>query len=1123
MQFGGRPRGKSNSKNAIASGRITAAIEQLEQRLVFSVLPTGFSEAVMASGLTSPTAMEFSPDGKLFVAEQGGTMEVWQNGKQVQANFFANTPITTSTVVERGLLGIAFDPKFSTNRFVYVYYTTTATDHHNRVSRFSANATGDLALAGSEDVIMELDAHGAGNHNGGAMHFGPDGMLYIATGDNATGINAQTVTNRHGKILRIDLSGDDFPSDTGQDYKIPTGQPTSFRVRQSDGTFVTATTTGVNRSIWALGLRNPFTFAFQNGTGRLFINDVGQNTWEEIDEGAAGKNYGWSTTEGDFTQTTFPDFTRPFYTYDHDGVEPNGYAITGGTFYNPTTLQFPTTYAGDYFFADFGSNKIWNIDLTSKTVTEFASDASAPVDLKVDAAGNLYYLARTTGQVMRVSFGAQPPSITTQPASQSITVGTPVTFTVAASGASPFTYQWQRAETGSTAFANITGATAASFTINAVGTSDNADQFRVIVRDTAGRTTTSNAAILTVTANHAPVAGITITSGLRNTKWDAGTKINFSGTATDQEQGNLPASAYTWKVDYLTTINGGDADGDGLPGVTRPFVPAFSGVTTSSFTPATTGPYTLTDVAYVVTLTVTDSGGLKSTKQLVVNPNTVTLTVATNPAGRQITVDGQPFNGPYSFGSVVGFQRPIGAPTGQTSGSTTYNFASWSDGGAATHTINTPTTNTTYTATFNAVTSNAFNAKVNFQNPASAGYPGYAADTGLVYGGRGNGFTYGWNADNSANTRNRNFAGSPDERYDTLIHMNLRGTFVWEIAVPNGTYAVHVAAGDPSFADTINNLNIEGTILNDPDGKDNFDEYNTVVNVTDGRLTVSPATGASAKLLYIDIASTSGSTDTTPPTVTSKTPAASATVTSSSTNVDVTFSEAVKGVDVTDLVLTGTGAAGAVKSAPINVGGNTWRFGLSGLTNGAVNVSLAPDANDIEDLAGNDLAKLTWAFNVAISQTTGFTAKVNFQNLGSQGYPGYLVDIGYAYADRGNGFTYGWSVDNTADARNRNNASSPDERYDTFIGMQNVNPNVVWEIAVPNGTYNVHIGAGEPNYIDSINNFSVEGVAFNDPDGNDHWDDITGVVTVTDGKLSVTHGVGAVNAKIDFIDITASP
>ena len=207
-----------------------------------------------------------------------------------------------SSVGERGLLGVAFDPNFSTNHFVYVYYTAPAPSIHTRVSRFTAN--GDVVVYGSEAILLDLDnLSGATNHNGGAIHFGPDGELYIAVGENANSANSQTLSNLLGKILRINPDGN-----------IPVDTPFYNQA------------TGKNRAIWALGLRNPFTFTFQNGIGRMFINDVGENTWEEINDGLIGSNYGWPTTEG---ETTDPRFVSPLFVYGHGSGPTVGCAITG--------------------------------------------------------------------------------------------------------------------------------------------------------------------------------------------------------------------------------------------------------------------------------------------------------------------------------------------------------------------------------------------------------------------------------------------------------------------------------------------------------------------------------------------------------------------------------------------------------------------------------------------------------------------------------------------------------------------------------------------------------------------------------------------------------------------------
>lgn len=446
--------------------------EPLEDRAVPAVLPTGFTESAVASGLTNPTAMEFSPEGRLFVAEQAGTLEVHQDGTRLQPDFFRDTPLSVNASGERGLLGLAFDPDYAANHFVYAYYTATSPTIHNRLSRFTANAAGDLALAGSERVLLDLEPLNAPNHNGGAIHFGPDDKLYIGVGENANGANAQSLDNLLGKILRLNADG-----------TIPTDNPFYDRA------------TGANRAIWALGLRNPFTFTFQPGTGRMFINDVGERTWEEINVGARGANYGWPATEG---ATSNPSFVTPLYAYDSS----QGRAIAGGAFYNPATVQFPSSYEGDYFFADFLSGWIRRIDPETKTVESFATEAGNPVDLRVGDDGSLYYLARRTGRVFRVQYTASPgpgqgqgqgqgPSIVQQPESRTVPAGSLVTFSVLVSGSEPLSYRWQRDGV------NIAGATGMSYTISA-SNADNGAQFRAMVSN-AFESVSSAAASLSVT------------------------------------------------------------------------------------------------------------------------------------------------------------------------------------------------------------------------------------------------------------------------------------------------------------------------------------------------------------------------------------------------------------------------------------------------------------------------------------------------------------------------------------------------------------------------------------------------------------------------------------------------
>ena len=334
--------------------------------------PVGFIERPVAGGLSAPTAMEFAPDGRLFVLLQAGTVRIIQDDVLQTTPFMS---ITVNSLGERGLLGIAFDPNFASNQYFYLYYTTTADPYRNRVSRFTAN--GNSVLPGSEVVIIDLDPHSATNHNGGAIHFGADGRLYIATGDNANSSNSQSLWNLHGKILRVNPDPNNL---------IPEDNPFYYN---SD-------VVGLNKTIWAYGLRNPFTFAVQPGTGRLFINDVGQGDHEEVNEGVAGANYGWPICDGPFCGSPLPNHRAPVYAYTtYDST----CAIVGGAFYNPVAVQFPMTYVGQYFLLDFCGNWIRRINSAggSGTATTFVTGLSLPVDLKVSANGALYALSRGGG------------------------------------------------------------------------------------------------------------------------------------------------------------------------------------------------------------------------------------------------------------------------------------------------------------------------------------------------------------------------------------------------------------------------------------------------------------------------------------------------------------------------------------------------------------------------------------------------------------------------------------------------------------------------------------------------------------------------------------------------------
>lgn len=344
-------------------------------------LPEGFTQSRFVSGLEDPTMMSFAPDGRLFVSEQAGALRVVKNGRLLPKPF-----VDLSDKIEvsgaRGLLGIAFDPDFENNGFVYVYYTRKATNKkppRNRIVRFTAD--GNVAARGSKRTIFELDDLSKHhNHNGGSMNFGEDGKLYVSVGDNNRSANAQTLRNLKGKMLRI-----------GKNGEIPPNNP------------FYETAKGKNRAIWALGFRNPYSFAIQPGTGRMFINDVGEHRWEEIDEGKEGANYGWPRYEG--PEESDPSYEGPIFAYEHEGpAGTTGCAITGGAFYNPETVKFPAEYTGHYYFADYCNGWIRRLDPESGTASDFkASSDQAPVDLKVGDDGDLYFLSRN-GSVQRIRY-----------------------------------------------------------------------------------------------------------------------------------------------------------------------------------------------------------------------------------------------------------------------------------------------------------------------------------------------------------------------------------------------------------------------------------------------------------------------------------------------------------------------------------------------------------------------------------------------------------------------------------------------------------------------------------------------------------------------------------------------
>lgn len=415
---------------------------------------------------------------------------------------------------------------------------------------------------------------------------------------------------------------------------------------------------------------------------------------------------------------------------------------------------------------------------------------------------------------------------------------------------------------------------------------------------------------------------------------------------------------------------------------------------------------------------------------------------------------------------------------------------------------------------------------VNFQPGGVATPAGYVADTGAVFGNRGNGFSYGWNAINTANTRDRNLSNSPDQRYDTLNHMQKSGNFSWELAVENGDYQVRVVMGDPGYTDSVYKVDVEGllTVNGTPSNSQRWKEGTSIVTVTDGRLTITNASGAvNNRICFVEIDSWHGL----PEVGIAATDASAA-----EPNNHGLFTVTRTGSTTADLVvnyLVG-GTAGSASDYSALSGSVTIPAGSASAT---VSVNVLDDslveqpetvvltlqpAVDYE-VSGSGSATVTIGDNDGAAPS--FSTRINFQPSSSTTVPDYYrADTGAAYGLRSNGLTYGWNTLNTANTRDRNSASSPDERYDTLNHMQN-GGTFSWEIAVANGTYTVRVVAGDPSYYDGIYKINVEGVLTvnGTASSSTRWFEGTSTVSVADGRLTISNASGADKNKIAFVEI----
>jgi hypothetical protein len=361
---------------ATASGTVT-----------YAASPLVLAVQLVTEGLESPVYLAApANDARLFIVEQRGRIRVYKNGALLATPFLDITSIVEYDTGEQGLLSVAFDPAYATNGRFFVYYNDKS--GNIAVARYTATPTADVADANSRQSVISIAHPGQSNHNGGLAMFGPDGMLYLGTGDGGGGgdpsNNAQNINSLLGKLLRLNV--------TTLPYTNPPDNPFAGATNGAD-------------EIWAIGLRNPWRYAFDPPAGTLYIADVGQGQYEEVSAVAAataGVNYGWRIMEGahcyNAATCNMSGLTQPVLEYDHS----QGCSITGGFVYRGTAIPELT---GHYLYSDYCTGFLRSFRLSSGQAVDQRTWAIGGVgnvlSFGVDAAGELYMLT-AIGRVHRI-------------------------------------------------------------------------------------------------------------------------------------------------------------------------------------------------------------------------------------------------------------------------------------------------------------------------------------------------------------------------------------------------------------------------------------------------------------------------------------------------------------------------------------------------------------------------------------------------------------------------------------------------------------------------------------------------------------------------------------------------
>jgi glucose/arabinose dehydrogenase/regulation of enolase protein 1 (concanavalin A-like superfamily) len=675
------------SMNTVKAKPAHAVSAVTAHNAIYPDLLPGFAKKQLASGLKNPVVFAFAPTGDIFVGEQAGTILVYHNGTILPTPLGT---INTDGTNEKGLLGLAVDPNYTTNGYIYVSYTTI--DEHAQLSRFTVQ-NGTINPA-SEVVFMKGNQLQNQHHSANDLHIGPDGKLWWTVGDNVPIIsNGETLNNIYGKILRFRLNG-----------SIP-----------SDNPFLHVP--GAIPAIYAYGLRNPFRFTFLPN-GKAMVEDTGSSYWEELNTIQPGGNYGWDYYEGNCGSC---GYINPAYAYGHLPIDGAASAIAA---YSGSA--FPKQYDNVVFLGDYNRQDIEAVTFDPTYTTEisdtvFDNAAGTIADMQEGPDGNLYFVS-----IFNDSFSEIYPTgpfVPTASISANQNAGlAPLTVQFSSAGSSdpyglPLTYSWDFGDgsppstsTNPSHIYTTNGTYTATLTVN------NGSQ-------------SASTSIQVVVGNTPPSASIT--SPTVNATYNGGDTISFSGTATDAQDGTLPASDYTWQVDFYSN---GVAQPFYSAEVPQPFYGPASGITSGSFQI----PQDLSNNAstfYRITMTVVDSLGLETVVTRDIHPNTTNWSVNTNVPGAAYVVDGNWHTTPYTTQDGVGVQHMLmGVPT-QKVGSTRYRFNGWSDGSALTDSFSNPPTSTTYTANYDQVTSTLpspwHNADVG--SPLIAGKADYAVSDQTFY------------------------------------------------------------------------------------------------------------------------------------------------------------------------------------------------------------------------------------------------------------------------------------------------------------------------------------------------------------------------------------------------------